>query len=381
MTDSHQAEATEQKAADAPHEDSAGKISSPAQVTGAGWKFTAKNAWRQFGKDQCTDLAAGMTYYSVLALFPGLMALVSVLALVGQSAGGTQALLDVVKQLAPGDAYNQLKGPITQMVNSRGTGLALVVGLLSALWSASGYVGAFGRAMNRIYEVAEGRPVWKLRPVNLAVTLFATVVAALMLVGLVVSGPIAESIGNVIGLGSTALTVWTWVKYPVMLLLAVMVIAVLYHFTPNVRQPKFKWLSVGAVVALVTAVLASLGFALYVTYAGNYSKTYGTLAGVIVMLLWIWIVNLALLFGAEVDSELERTRQLESGIKAEKELQLPPKDASGIEKAQKKEDKAEQEARDVRISATRRPAPEDQARAAELRKESGFDEDGFVEQE
>lgn len=250
MSEQEKTDETRQKAQNAPHPDDPSKPDSPADVKPVGWKFTAKNALREFSNDQCTDLAAALTYYTVLALFPGLLALVSILALFGQSEGGTTALLDVVRQLAPGDAYNQIKDPLTQMVNSRGTGLALVIGLVSALWSASGYVGAFGRSMNRIYEVAEGRPVWKLRPVNLAITIFLVLCAALMLVALVVSGPVAEAIGNVVGLGSTAVTVWGFLKWPVMLAIMVLMVAVLYHFTPNVRQPKFKWLSIGSVVAI-----------------------------------------------------------------------------------------------------------------------------------
>lgn len=379
MSEEQQHSKTKQKA-DAPHPDDPRKPSSPAQLNKPGWKYTAKNALREFGNDQCTDLAAGLTYFLVMALFPGLLALVSMLALFGQSEGGAQALLDVVRQLAPGDAYNQIKDPLMNMVNSRGTGLALVIGLASAMWSASGYVGAFGRTMNKVYEVTEGRPMVKLRLTNLAVTLFCTLVGSLMLVAMVVSGPIAEAIGNVIGLGSQAVTLWGIVKWPVMLLLVVLMVAVLYHFTPNVKQPKFRWISVGAGVAILVWILASLAFAFYVANAGSYSKTYGALAGVIVMLLWLWLTNLALLFGAEVDSELERARQLQAGMHAEQNLQLPPRDTTGIVKAEKKEAQAQEEAREVRLHATGgRPAPEDQEAARKLRQKDGLDEDGFVD--
>lgn len=379
MTESTTAE-TKQKADGAPQPDDAQKIDSPTKVRPVGWKFTAKNAWRQFSKDQCTDLAAALTYYAVLALFPALLALTGMLALFGQSSGGTQALLDIAKQVLPSDAYQQMADPITQMVNSRGTGLALVIGIVSALWSASGYVGAFGRAMNRIYEVAEGRPVWKLRPTNLLVTVFTTVVMTLMLVGSVLSGSVLDAVLGRMGLSGTATTVFAWLKIPVMLVLVMLMVAVLYHFTPNVRQPKFKWVSVGATVAIGVWVVASLLFGLYVTYAGNYSKTYGALAGAIIMLLWLWISNLALLFGAEVDSELERARQLQSGIRAEESLQLPPKDDSGIQKAEKKEAEAVEEAREVRMASSgQRPLDAtDEKAAARAREKAGLDEDGFV---
>ncbi|MEL4357992.1 MULTISPECIES: YihY/virulence factor BrkB family protein [unclassified Luteococcus] len=381
MSDEQHATDTKQKS-EAPHPDDPRKPSSPAELHKPGWKFTAKNALREFTNDQCTDLAAGLTYFMVMALFPGLLALISMMALFGQSEGGAQALLDIVRQLAPGDAYNQIKEPLMNMVNSRGTGLALFIGLASAMWSASGYVGAFGRTMNKVYEVAEGRPMVKLRLTNLAVTLFCTLVGSLMLVAMVVSGPIAEAVGNVIGLGSQAVMLWGIVKWPVMLLLVVLMVAVLYHFTPNVKQPKFKWMSVGAAVAILVWILASLAFAFYVANAGNYSKTYGALAGVIVMLLWLWLTNLALLFGAEVDSELERARQLQTGLRAEESLQLPPRDTKGIEKHEKKEAEAMAEARDVRLHATggKQLDAADQKAAAKLRAKDGYDEDGFVDE-
>ncbi len=341
MTEQHTTDETRAKDARAPHPDDARKPASPADLKPVGWKFTAKNAWREFGSDQCTDLAAALTYYTVLALFPGLMALVSLLALFGQSEGGIEQLMNIVRQLAPADAISQIEGPLTQMVNSRGTGLALVIGLLSALWSASGYVGAFGRAMNRVYEVSEGRPVWKL---------------------------------------------WSIAKWPVMLALVVLLVAVLYHFTPNVRQPKFRWISVGALVAIGVWLVASLAFALYVSSAGNYSKTYGALAGVIVMLLWIWLTNLALLFGAEVDSELERARELQAGMPAEQSLQLPPRDTSGIEKTEKKQAAAEQEAREVRLNSGSSPLAASRRNEKAKQKGEGpdgkdLDEDGFVLEE
>ena len=205
-----------------------------------------------------------------------------------------------------------------------------MLGILGALWSASGYVGAFGRAMNAVYEIDEGRPFWKLRPVMLLVTLVAILLVAVVLVMLIVSGPLASSIGSVIGLSTQAVTVWNIVKWPIIVLFVVLIVAILYYATPNVKQPKFRWLSVGAVVAIVVWILASVAFAFYVATFGSYDKTYGSLAGAVVGLLWLWITNLALLFGAELDSELERGRQLQAGIAAEEELQLPARDTRGI---------------------------------------------------
>ena len=189
----------------------------------------------------------------------------------------------------------------------------MVLGLVVALWTASGYVGAFSRAMNRIYEVPEGRPFWKLRPVTMLITLVAVVLVACVLLMLVVSGPLADSIGDAIGLGSQALTLWRILKWPLIGLLAVVIVALLYYATPNVQQPKFRWLSIGAAVAIVIAVVASIFFSIYVANFGSYNKVYGSLAGVVVTLIFLWITNLALLLGAEINAELERGRQLQGG--------------------------------------------------------------------
>jgi membrane protein len=234
--------------------------------------------------------------------------------------------------VAPASTVDTLRPTIEQLVNSPSAGFALVIGILTALWSASGYVGAFGRAMNRIYEVDEGRPVWKLRPLQLVLTFAALLGAALVAFMLAVSGPVAEAMGNAIGLGEAAVTIWSIGRWPVILLLVIIAVAVLYYVTPNVQQPKFRWISLGAGLAIVAWILASVIFGIYVSNFSSYNKTYGTLAGVIVFLLWLWITNLALLFGAELDAELERGRQLQAGLPAERELQLPPRDTRVIEK-------------------------------------------------
>jgi membrane protein len=211
-------------------------------------------------------------------------------------------------------------------------------------------VGAFSRALNSVYEIEEGRPFWKLRPLMLFITLIAVVLAAVVLVMLVVSGPLANAIGNTIGLGSTAVTVWSFAKWPVLLVMVMIIVALLYYATPNVKQPKFRWISVGAGFAIVVWVLASVAFAFYVANFSSYSKTYGSLAGVIVTLLWLWITNLALLFGAEIDSELERGRELQAGIAAEEELQLPARDTRNIEKADEKQAEDVRRGRELRAS-------------------------------
>jgi membrane protein len=219
-----------------------------------------------------------------------------------------------------------------------------------ALWSASGYVRAFSRAMNRVYEVGEGRPVWKLTPIQLAITVFAVLLIGVVAVALVVTGPLAKAIGDAIGLGSAALTTWRIAKWPVLAIIVIFVIAVLYHTTPNVKQPKFRWMSAGALVALVTWAVASVAFGFYVSGFSGYQKTYGVLAGVIIFLLWLWITNLALMFGAEFDSELERSRELQAGLRAADELQLPPRDTQRLEKKQAQAAKARGRAEELRRS-------------------------------
>lgn len=333
--------------------DQHGKADSPTEVSARGWRKTATSAFGEFQRDQCTDLAAALTYYSVLAIFPGLLALVSLLGVLGQGEKTTQTILDLIRQLGQADAARQLEEPIRAMVGANGAGVALVIGIATALFSASGYVGAFGRAMNRIYEVTEGRPVWKLRPQQVLITLGLVLMAAVVLLGLVVTGPVAELVGTRIGLEAATVTIVEVAKWPVMLGVVVVMVAVLYYWTPNVRQPKFRWVSVGAAVAILLWALASLGFGFYVSAFGSYAKTYGSLAGIVVFLLWLWLTNLALLFGAEVDSELERVRELEAGIKAERTLQLPQRDASGARKAKEKLDERVREGRRLRRASGR----------------------------
>ncbi|GAA1403769.1 YihY/virulence factor BrkB family protein [Oerskovia paurometabola] len=320
-----------------PAPDDPRKPDSPTDLHKRSWKHVARTTVRQFSRDQCLDLAAALTYYAVLASAPALLAVVSLLGLVGDSEKIVDRVLDIAQSVVPADAMATLTPLVEQVVGgSDRAGLALVVGVVVALWSASGYVGAFGRSMNRMYEVEEGRPVWKLRPVMLLVTAAVVLMAALVVVALVLSGPVARAIGDAVGLGPAAVTTWNVAKWPVVLLLVILIVAVLYHTTPNVRQPRFRWLSVGAVVAILVWVLASVGFGFYVATFASYDSTYGALGGVIVFLLWLWITNLALLFGAELDAELERARELQGGIAAEETLQLPPRDTRASDKRRQK---------------------------------------------
>jgi membrane protein len=321
----------------APDPDAEGKPDSPGDLTKRSWLYVARKTLREFSQDQCTDLAAALTYYAVLALFPAAIALLSIVGLVSDGAKTVDTLLQILRDVGASSAADTLEPTLTELSNTPGAGLALVIGLVAALWSASGYVGAFGRGMNRVYEIEEGRPIWKLRPMMLLVTLVTVVLTAVVALALVVTGPAAQAVGDAVGLGSTAVLVWNIAKWPVLLLIVVLIVALLYYATPNVKQPKFRWISVGAFVAIFVWVLASAAFGFYVATFSSYDKTYGSLAGVVVFLLWLWITNLALLFGAELDAELERGRQLQAGIAAEETLQLPPRDTRKIEKARDQE--------------------------------------------
>ena len=331
--------------------ESADKPDSPGDVPAPGWKYTARKAFREFLDDKCTDLAAALTYYAVLALFPGLIAVFSLLGVVGQSQATLDAVLPVLDQVVGEQGADTLEPVVKSLATSGGAGLALVLGLLTALWSASGYVNAFSRAMNAIYEIGEGRPIWKLRPIMLLVTLVMLLLVVLVALMLVLSGGVAQAVGEAIGLGSTVLTVWSIAKWPVILVLVILIVAILYWATPNVQQPKFRWISIGAIVAIGVWILASVAFGFYVANFSKYGNTYGSLAGVVIFLLWLWITNLALLFGAEVDAELERTRQLLAGKPAEEEIQLPPRDDSKIKKDEEKECEDVRQGRELRQRA------------------------------
>jgi membrane protein len=360
------------RAATTPDPDDPRKPDELSEIAGPSWLYVLRKTAREFITDQCPDLAASLTYYGVLAVFPALLAFVSLVGLFGDPQETTDALLGVLGGLVPDTTLTAIKEPIAQLAQSPAAGFTFVVGVGGALWSASGYVAAFARAMNRIYAIEEGRPFWKLRPITLAVTVLAIVVALIAAFVITVSGAIAEQIGDVLGWGSTALFVWNIARWPILALLAVIIVAVLYYATPNVQQPKFRWMSIGALFGLTVWVLASAGFAFYVSNFASYNQTYGAIGGVIVFLLWVWISNIALLFGAELDVELERARQLQAGIKAEETIQLPPRDTRQSEKATEQHEKDLAIGRELRRNATGNPS--DAEKQAEKKAEKQAEE-------
>jgi membrane protein len=350
--------------ADAPHPEHEAKPDSPTDIEKPSWKYVFRKTVREFSSDQCIDIAAALVYYSVLALFPALLALFSLLGLFGQSEAATRAILGTVEQVAP-DAAAGLEGPLQELSSAPGAGLALVLGIVLAIWSASGYVGAFTRAMNRIYEIEEGRTFFKLKPAQLLVTLIGIIMILIMTLLLVISGPVTDAVGEALGLGATVRIVWEVAKWPVIAIILILMIAILYYATPNAKQPKFRWMSIGAFIALLLIVIAGIAFGIYIANFSNYDRTYGSLAGVIIFLLLLWIVNLALLFGAEFDAELERGRQLQAGIEAEETIQLPPRDTKKSDKAAKKEEEDLERGRALRLDAAEAERSSEKQRSGE----------------
>ena len=306
----------------------------PTDLGRRGWWAALKRTFKEFREDNLTDWAAALTYYGVLAIFPALIVLVSILGLVGESA--TQPLIENLGKVAPGPAKEIFTNAINNLEGSQGAaGVLFVVGLLGALWAASGYVAAFMRASNAIYDMPEGRPIWKTLPVRVGLTLLLLILLALSTIAVVLTGGLAEKVGDIVGLGSTAVTVWDIAKWPVLLLVVSFMFALLYWAAPNVKQAGFRWVSPGGVIAVVGWLIASAAFAFYVASFGSYNKTYGALGGVVVFLVWLWISNIVILLGAEFNAELERGRAIEGGMRPEdKEPFAEPRDTRKMEPEQ-----------------------------------------------
>jgi membrane protein len=297
----------------------------PTKLPRTEWPGVLRRTLREFKADQLTDLAAALTYYGVLSIFPMLIVIVSVLGLIGRSV--TQPLVANLSVVAPGPARDIFTKAIQNVESHQGTaGVLFVVGLLVALWSASGYIAAFMRASNVVWDVEEGRPIYKTIPLRLGVTAVTVVLLTLSAIAVVFTGPLAHKLGGLIGVGSSAVLVWDIAKWPVMLLIVVLVLAVLYYASPNVRQPSFRWVTPGGALAVVAWIVVSAAFAFYVSNFGSYNKTYGALASVVVFLVWLWLTNVVILFGAELNAEIERGRQIVGGQPADQEPYLPLRD-------------------------------------------------------
>lgn len=323
-------DAPEKGNADGAEPDSPTELSKPSLVA------VLKRARGEFKADHLTDLAAALTYYAVLSIVPGLIVLLSILGLLGQDT--TQQVISQVEAVAPGSAAETVKTLMTQaQANRTGAGLGAIFGILIALWSASGYVAAFMRASNIIYDIGEGRPIWKTLPTRVGVTVFAVIVLVLSAVIVVVSGPVARQVGDVLGLGDTTVLLWSILKWPVLLVLISVLLAVLFWASPNAKQPGIKWVSPGGLIAVVMWLAISALFAVYVANFSSYDKTYGSLAGVVIFLVWLWLSNIAFLLGAEINAELDHGKAIEGGLPEDVQPFAVPRDTRKLSREEKLE--------------------------------------------
>jgi membrane protein len=297
----------------------------PTDLKREAWGGALKRTVAEFREDNLTVWAAALTYYGVLSIFPALLALISLLGLIGKSA--TQPLINNLSSVASGPAKQIITSAIQNLQSGRGgAGALFIVSLAAALWAASGYVAAFMQGSNVIYDVGEGRPIWKTLPTRLLTTLVLLLLLAVAAVGVTFTGGLATQAGKLLGVGSSAVTIWDIAKWPVILATVLTMLSILYWASPNVKHPRFRWVSAGGILGVVVWLLASAAFALYVANFASYNKTYGAFGGVIVFLVWLWISNIAILLGAEFDAELERGRQIHAGHPAKDEPFLEPRD-------------------------------------------------------
>ncbi|HEV7146554.1 MAG TPA: YihY/virulence factor BrkB family protein [Pedococcus sp.] len=288
-------------------------LDSPTDLPSSSLRDVVKRARAEFRRDHLTDLAAGLTYYATLSAVPALIVLVAALGLLGPDT--TRQVTEQVQSIAPGSSADLVSNLIGQAQSNRtGAGIGAVIGILVALWSASGYVAAFMRASNVIYDIGEGRPIWKTLPIRIGLTVLAVVVIVVAVIIAVVSGPVAQQVGDAIGVGDTTVLVWNIIKWPILVVIVSVFLAVMFWASPNAKQAGIKWVSPGGGIAVLIWLGASAIFALYVAHFASYDKTYGSMAGVVIFLVWLWITNIALLLGAEVNAELEHGKAISEGL-------------------------------------------------------------------
>ena len=308
---------------------------SPAELKGKGVFAALKRTFKQFSEDNVSDWAAALTYYGILSIFPAVLALVSILGMVTDN--GSTTVQDTINDVVPSPQIQELVNTVLNQVSDPGTaGIAAIVGIALAFWSASGYVAAFMRASNAVYDVPEGRPIWKTLPIRLAVTAVIGVMLVASAVIVVFTGDLAQAVGGAIGLGDQAVTVWSIAKWPVLVILVSLMFSILYWASPNAKTGGFRWVSPGGIFAVVLWVAASAAFALYLAFFADYNKTYGALGGAIAFLVWLWITNQAILLGAEMDAELERGRAIAAGHPADDEPFLQLRDDRKLKKGSEK---------------------------------------------
>lgn len=301
----------------------------PTQLPATSWWGAVKRTFAEYKDDNLGDWAAALTYYGVLSIFPAMLVVISLVGL-----GGKQVSNDLIKNvgdIAPGAVKQILENALTELQKGQGgAGLVALLGLALAIWSASGYVAAFMRASNAVYDVPEGRPLWKTLPLRVAITLVTLVLLSVSAIAVLITGPIAQKVGDIIGLGSAAVTTYNIAKWPILLLIVSFLFALLYWASPNAKQG-FRWVTPGGLLALLLWLIASAGFAFYVANFGSYNKTYGSIAGLIVFLIWLWITNIAILLGAELNAELERGRAIAAGHPADEEPYVELRDTRNVD--------------------------------------------------
>ncbi|MFW6642385.1 YihY/virulence factor BrkB family protein [Nocardiopsis algeriensis] len=319
------------------HKPTAGKVPSPRKADGptdvpaSSWRASLRRTVGEFGKDNLTDLAAGLTYYAILSVFPALLVLVALVGMAGPEA--TQTMTDNISRAVPEDAGELLTTAISTLQgNQTAAGVFGLISLAVALWSASGYVAAFMRTSNIVYDIPEGRPFWKTLPLRVGITVVLVILVTLTVLGVTFTGSAAQWLGDLVGLGSTAVMVWDIAKWPVLLFMVMFMVAFLYWAAPNAKR-KFRWVSPGSALAVVLWLLASAGFAFYVANFASYGNTYGSMATVIIFLVWLWISNIAILLGQEFNAEIERGRAMSEGLPGDEEPYVELRDTPDEEHA------------------------------------------------
>jgi membrane protein len=323
---------------DRPEPDDTVKAAWPIHIAPQTWKYIARRTLHECVEDDVVDAAGALTFFGVLSVFPAALAIVSLIGVVGDGEEVVNRLLALLDEVAPGAVADVLSEPLADLATASTANLTLILSVLAAVWTASIYVGAFSRALNRVYEVEEGRPFWRRKPAQLAVTVLIIVLVLVVTAIVTLSGPVARAVGGALDIGDAALNAWDFGKWPVLAFAVVVMIAVLYRTTPNVHQPRFPWLSLGALLAILLLGAASAGFAFYVANFARYNQIFGTFTSVIIFLIWVFLANLALLLGAEFNAELERGRQLQAGIRAERRLQLPARQTTASDAARRTRD-------------------------------------------
>ena len=343
------------------HEDDTSASPPPWRLGREAWALATRRAVRKFGTDWCPDAAAALTFYALLAAVPASIAVISVLGLLSRDGAGLENLMRAMEPVLPEGAVAALREPLAALADTRATGWVLAASLLVTVWSAGRYITSFSRAANRVYGVEEGRPFWKSKPMHLLLTVVLIVLVSAAVLLAIAGEQVSRGIGRLWGVGEVGLFVWSVLRWPALAAVTIILIAILYCFAPNVAPRSFRWMSLGAVAALLVFSIASAGFGFYVTVIADYERFYGPFASILIFLLWLWIANMALLLGVEIDVELERVRQLRVGIPAERQVQVELRDTTAIAAAVRQDLDEEKKAAHVRRTR-RAKAPQESER-------------------